>query len=148
MRKSENAANDPFSLVPADRRYRLCDLGLENGLSRDCAPSIFCFPVSLMDPAKGSFVSKKFCKFLRALYPEAYELALLRILAGQSIFFDRTNHPLYGEDLILVCLLLAHLYVAKLKLKLELTDREQRIWNKRFQAEILSRQKRSSKPVK
>ena len=81
-------------------------------------------------------MSKKFCKFLRALYPEAYELALLRILAGCSIFFDRDNNPLYNEDLIVVCLLLAHFYVAKHHLKLRLTQLEKRIWDKRFDTEI------------
>jgi hypothetical protein len=93
-------------------------------------------------------VSKKLAKFLRSLYPEAYELALLRILAGCSIFFDRDNKPLYNEELIFVCLLLAHSYVAKQNLELRLTDREKRIWDKRFYAEIPIAQKRPSKPVK
>src|ERR1700746_975512 len=111
-----------------------------------CCEMFLC--VANLSALNGLFMSKKFCKFLRALYPEAYELALLRILAGCSIFFDHDNNPLYSEDLIVVCLLLAHFYVAKHHLKVRLTDREKRIWDKRFQVEILSPQKRPVRPVK
>ena len=87
-------------------------------------------------------MSKKFTKFLRALYPEAYELAVQRVLAGQTIFFDRLNRKLFSDDLILVTLIIAHFYVAKHKLKLRLTQEEKRIWNQRFDSEIPISQQR------
>jgi hypothetical protein len=75
---------------------------------------------------------KKLRESLGELFPEAQDLALKRIMAGQTIFFDRKNEPLFREELIFAALLIAHAMVAKLSLQLRMIDREKRIWRKRF----------------
>jgi len=71
------------------------------------------------------------------MFTQAHELALKRLLAGKDIFHDRKNKPLFNEELIFAALLIAHAMVAKLGLRLRLTDREERIWRKRFIAAAL-----------
>jgi hypothetical protein len=75
---------------------------------------------------------KKLRELLGEMFPEAYDLALKRIMAGQTIFFDHDNEPLFSEELIFGALLVAHAMVAKFKLQLRMTAREKRIWCKRF----------------
>jgi hypothetical protein len=80
---------------------------------------------------------KKLRELLGEMFSQAYELAVKRLLAGKDIFHDRENKPLFSEELIFAALLIAHAMVAKLGLQLRLTDREKRIWRKRFIAAAL-----------
>jgi hypothetical protein len=75
---------------------------------------------------------KKFRDVLGEMFPEAHDLALKRIMAGKDIFHDREHKPLYSEELIFAALLIAHGMVAKFGLQLRLSEREKRIWRKRF----------------
>jgi hypothetical protein len=80
---------------------------------------------------------KKLRESFGEMFTEAHNLALKRLLAGKDIFHDRKNKPLFSEELIFAALLIAHAMVAKLGLRLRLTDREERIWHKRFIAAAL-----------
>jgi hypothetical protein len=75
---------------------------------------------------------KKLRESLGELFPEAQDLALKRIMAGQTIFFDHNNELLFSEGLIFAALFIGHAMVAKLGLQLRMTAREKRIWRKRF----------------
>jgi hypothetical protein len=75
---------------------------------------------------------KKLRESLGEIFPEAQDLALKRIMAGQTIFFDRKNELLFSEELIFAALFISHAMVAKLGLQLRMTAREKRIWSKRF----------------
>jgi hypothetical protein len=75
---------------------------------------------------------KKLRELLGEMFPEAYDLALKRIMAGQTIFFDHDNQPLFSEEIIFGALLIAHAMVAKFKLQLRMVARENRIWRRRF----------------
>ena len=75
---------------------------------------------------------KKLRESLGELFPEAQDLALKRIMAGKDIFHDREHKPLYSEEFIFAALFIAHGMVAKFGLQLRLSEREKRIWRKRF----------------
>ena len=75
---------------------------------------------------------KKLRESLGEMFSQAHELGVKRLLAGKDIFHDSENKPLFSEELIFAALLIAHAIVAKFGLQLRLTDREKRIWRKRF----------------
>jgi hypothetical protein len=80
-------------------------------------------------------VSSKFLTKFREQFPEAEHLGFERFIAGHAghtIFFSRTNRRLFPENLIFAALYLANRWARKAGVRLKLTDREKRIWDRHF----------------
>jgi hypothetical protein len=77
--------------------------------------------------------AQSFEEILEARFPQAPDLAVERIFAGRTIFFDtKHNRPLYPKDVIKAALYLAQYYVHQAGLRLVMTEAEKNFLQKTF----------------